>query len=157
MDKKVINFTDSVLEFNAEKVSARFKDWKCHAYCGWSCGPGWQPILYKLCTQIESTLDTYGIAYGNFVVAQVKEKFGTLRFYWEFREGTPKTDQKLKLAAEDIYALVRAAENETEKTCEFCGQPGQLRGGGWVKCKCDSCHEQEVNWRDISDLLGKEY
>jgi hypothetical protein len=148
---KTINFTDEVKEFNAEAVSKRFKDWKCSAYCGWGCGPGWQPILYKLCTDIEHTLDFYKIPKDQFVVAQVKEKFGTLRFYWEFREGT--RDDRKELASSQIHDLVRSAEDKTAKTCEFCGQPGKLRSGGWVKCTCDSCEDQDVHWTDVDEIL----
>jgi hypothetical protein len=49
---------------------------------GWgrwiSCGPGWYPIIVDLADAIAELLPEYEIH-------QVKEKFGTLRFYW----GTP--------------------------------------------------------------------
>jgi len=46
---------------------------------GWgrwiSCGPGWYPIVVRLADEIATILPEYEIH-------QVKEKYGTLRFYW---------------------------------------------------------------------------
>lgn len=58
--------------------------------------------------------------------AQVKEKFGGLRFYM-----THYTDE--------MSALIREAEQKAEQTCEVCGVVGESRGGGWIKTLCDSC------------------
>lgn len=60
---------------------------------------------------------------------QVKEKFGTLRFY------TTGCDDR-------AMTLIEFAEELSGKTCEVCGAPGQLRGGGWVKSLCDHHHEE---------------
>jgi hypothetical protein len=54
---------------------------------------------------------------------QVKEKFGTLRFYY-----TGGDDQ--------IYGMVRMAESMSGVTCEECGKPGTSTSGGWIKTVC---------------------
>ena len=28
------------------------------------------------------------------------------------------------------------------ETCEACGKPGTVRGGGWIYCACDKCEEK---------------
>lgn len=56
--------------------------------------------------------------------AQVKEKFGTLRFYFDGGD-------------EKIYTMVDLAESFSARTCEVCGSPGKLREGGWVTTRCD--------------------
>ena len=59
---------------------------------------------------------------------QVKEKFGTLRFYYT--------------GGDDIIdGMVRMAESMTEVTCEECGNVGERRGGGWVHTYCTPCEE----------------
>ncbi len=63
------------------------------------------------------------------VVEQVKEKFGTLRFYYQGGD-------------EVISGMVRMAESMSAVTCEECGVPGTRRGGGWVTTLCDK-HAEE--------------
>jgi hypothetical protein len=55
---------------------------------------------------------------------QVKEKFGTLRFY------TNHSD-------EVINNLIGLAENMSAVTCEICGSPGKLNTEGWLNVTCD--------------------
>lgn len=88
-----------------------------------SCvGPGWQPIVRKLIEDLKA------IGWDGDI-KQVKEKFGGLRFY----TGSTNYEQDL---------LISRAEETAAKTCEVCGQPGELRGGGWLKTLCDT-HDQE--------------
>jgi hypothetical protein len=56
---------------------------------------------------------------------QVKEKFGTLRFYYTGGD-------------EYIRGMVTMAEAMSGTTCEECGNPGQLRGRGWIYTACDA-------------------
>ena len=61
-------------------------------------------------------------------VVQIKEKFGTLRFYvhGQLSDG---------LRAQ----ILQVEEEESARTCERCGAPGQLRNGGWRHTYCDEC------------------
>lgn len=67
------------------------------------------------------------------VVTQIKEKFGTLRFYYHGGD-------------EYIRGLEAMAESMTARTCEDCGSPGVARSTKkrrWVKVLCDKhAHEQ---------------
>ena len=54
---------------------------------------------------------------------QVKEKFGTLRFYYSGGD-------------DYISGLVSMAESMSGVTCETCGKPGTQSGGGWIKTVC---------------------
>jgi hypothetical protein len=56
---------------------------------------------------------------------QVKEKFGTLRFYYTGGD-------------EYIRGMVTMAEAMSGTTCEECGNPGQRRGHGWIYTACDT-------------------
>jgi hypothetical protein len=58
------------------------------------------------------------------VATQVKEKFGGLRFYYNGGD-------------DYIDGMVRMAESWAANTCEVCGKPGKLRGGGWLYTACD--------------------
>jgi len=63
------------------------------------------------------------------VATQVKEKFGTLRFYYH--------------GGDDIVSgIERMAVAMSSVMCEECGAPGHERGGGWIKTLCDEHHRQ---------------
>ena len=64
------------------------------------------------------------------VVNQVKEKYGTLRFYY-----TGGDDY--------IDGLVSMAEAMTARTCERCGNPGSSNGGGWISVRCNPCRDSQ--------------
>lgn len=55
---------------------------------------------------------------------QVKEKFGTLRFYTDISD-------------EYIDGVIQMAEYMSAVTCETCGNLGKLRGVGWLYTACD--------------------
>jgi hypothetical protein len=59
---------------------------------------------------------------------QVKEKFGTLRFYYSGGD-------------DYISGMVSLAESLTGVTCEECGNVGERRGGGWIHTYCTPCEE----------------
>jgi hypothetical protein len=56
---------------------------------------------------------------------QVKEKFGTLRFYY-----TGGDDY--------ISGMVTMAESMSGVVCEECGNPGETKGDGWVVTLCET-------------------
>lgn len=62
-------------------------------------------------------------------VAQIKEKFGGLRFYYDGGD-------------EHISGMVTMAESWAHRTCEQCGNKGKQRDGGWIRTLCDE-HEAE--------------
>jgi hypothetical protein len=61
--------------------------------------------------------------------SQVKEKFGTLRFY-------------MTSHSEEMHELIDQAEAISGKTCENCGGPGRLNNSGWISCLCDECRKK---------------
>lgn len=80
-------------------------------------GPGWYNLVQPIADKAKEL---------NVEIAQVKEKFGTLRIY---------TDT----VNEELEELIREAEKLSEVTCESCGRPGKLRTThGWLKTTCDA-------------------
>ena len=57
---------------------------------------------------------------------QVKEKYGTLRFYTNHYDDT-------------INAMINFAEDMSGCTCERCGAPGSPSTRGWIKVECSRC------------------
>ena len=95
---------------------------------GFDCGDGWFPLLYKLSIQLENYISSLPEDAQSIVYAvQVKEKFGTLRFY-------------MSSYSEEMDAYIVAAEKESSKTCEVCGNPGITLGESWLSTLCLSCY-----------------
>ena len=63
---------------------------------------------------------------------QVKEKFGTLRFYYSGGD-------------DYISGLVSMAESMSAVTCEECGKPGTQTQGGWIKTVCTKHRGEDFN------------
>lgn len=68
------------------------------------------------------------------VATQVKEKFGTLRFYY--------------YGGDDYCRGVESlADSMSAVTCEVCGNPGKLLTQGWHRTLCEThAKEQNYDW-----------
>lgn len=94
-------------------------------------GDGWLPIVNDLIAKLDER-------FPGWTLSQVKEKFGGLRFYADPPQGT---------AWEDMELLIADAEVKAAETCEWCGQPGRLREGGWLLTLCDECQAKREDKR----------
>jgi hypothetical protein len=111
---------------------------------GFECGDGWYNIINQLCANIQHHVDwaqeqkeKYGRGEGcsQVVAVQIKEKFGTLRFYTN--GGNDQT-----------YGMIRMAESMSAVTCEECGAPGKIRGRNWIYTACDAHAREELTAED---------
>jgi hypothetical protein len=99
---------------------------------GFECGDGWYNILNSLMGNIQGHIDWKNKkeeVVPQVILDQVKEKFGTLRFYY-----TGGDDY--------IRGLVSMAESMSAITCESCGNPGKQTHGGWIKTICEPCEDK---------------
>lgn len=117
-----------------------FKRKGCCMEFGLQHGEGWNPIIENLLTKIEARLVDAGELGINsehgFAIDQVKEKFGTLRFY-------------VTGADDGIFDWIDEAEALSARTCEVCGKTGSLQIGNgryWVRTLCPECAEK-LNYR----------
>lgn len=70
------------------------------------------------------------------VASQVKEKFGTLRFYYY---GGDSYCRGVESMADSMSAV----------TCEECGSPGKLLTQGWHRTLCEThAKEQHYDWNE---------
>jgi hypothetical protein len=80
-------------------------------------GKGWSKLINNL----------YNAKPKHTNVQQVKEKYGTLRFY-------------VSSAPEWYFDLIDYYEEESSKICEQCGNPGKVRlDRYWYLTLCDEC------------------
>lgn len=104
---------------------------------GFEHGDGWYELVERLCSTIQSHVDWKRRQHPDLtdsefdeqhqvVAAQVKEKFGGLRFYVDNCD-------------DYIRGAVTMAESMSYCVCETCGDRGHRRSGGWIKTLCDRC------------------
>ena len=87
------------------------------------CGDGWFAIIKDLSDKLNYIINRDGLT---IRATQVKQKFGTLRFYMD-----SETDEMSRLIAK--------AEELSATTCETCGLHGKMREGWWKHVLCDEC------------------
>jgi hypothetical protein len=99
---------------------------------GFECGDGWFNIINQLCQNIQHHIDWKNKkeeVVAQVVVSQVKEKYGTLRFYYSGGDDT-------------IDGMVSMAESMSGVTCEQCGNIGESNNGGWITTLCETHREE---------------
>ena len=105
---------------------------------GFEHDDGWFDLIWRLCEDLEPLVAEVEKQTGlPFEVLQVKEKFGGLRFYVNWRR------------SESIRQLIGIAQEESFQTCEICGQRGKLREGRCIKTLCDlhvGATERRTTW-----------
>ena len=116
---------DQVLEAQ-KRLEEKFPKMFSGKYGGLEIGPGWVSLVELLCTYIQGHADWEQKRNPDFqqvTVEQIKEKFGTLRFYYSGGD-------------EYVSGLVSLAEGMSAHICEVCGNNGKLIKGSWLKTRC---------------------
>lgn len=91
------------------------------------CGDGWYQLILELCENLyplaKATIpDEYGSC---CLVSQVKEKYGTLRFY-------------MPSCTSEMSKIINEYEKKSALICEECGNPGRTRiHNGWLSTTCE--------------------
>lgn len=112
---------------------------------GCECDNGWFDLIYSLCTEITGVYKKHGIPI-DITVEQVKEKYGSLRFYYSVQKPNHETvfSDKEKEAHNDVRKLVNQWEKKSETVCEKCGNQGILRSDlSWIQTLCDDCYNKK--------------
>lgn len=94
-------------------------------------GDGWFGLLDQLCGDIQAHIDEGGGNIPQVEAIQVKEKFGTLRFYAQGGD-------------EIIRNLIFKAMVRSGCVCEICGSTENVstNNEGWMNTLCRRCREQ---------------
>jgi hypothetical protein len=92
-------------------------------------GEGWFTLLYELSLDITNHVKKNpDSAIG---ITDIKEKFGTLRYYFYGGDET-------------IENLIHKAERSSGYTCEKCGSWAEvMTNGGWLSTRCINCKTKD--------------
>jgi hypothetical protein len=114
----------------AKRMEEKYPKMFSKPHGGFAIGEGWWPIIESLCANIQNYINwknQQSPVVPQVTVAQIKEKFGGLRFYYDGGD-------------EYVRGMVTMAEAWASHACEECGAPGTSRDGGWIKTLCDTHH-----------------
>ena len=107
---------------------------------GFEIGDGWFRLVDRVSARLAKDPALH--------VVQVKEKYGRLKVYFERAEGVPR-DPRLDA---EIEAEIREAADESERTCEVCGEPGtHEERHRWWSVRCGTCDQID----EISAACGR--
>lgn len=96
--------------------------------------PGWEKIILEFCEKMQNYLDSHKEE--EFSIFQVKEKFGSIRFY---------AVAGLKIY-DDIQNIVHVLEKESGKTCMVCGKSAKtVEINGHIVTLCEDCEDVVSN------------
>jgi hypothetical protein len=117
---------------------------------GFEVGDGWEPSIRKAAEKLEPLIqecidkDPEGYKFGHYRTSQIKEKFGTGRWYLSGGSG-------------EMQDIVETWEAATHTICEQCGKPGTLRGGGWNYTACiEHTKEQDLDNLELLEFKSIE-
>lgn len=119
---------------------------------GCECADGWYDLLDEMCAKIQAVYDESGRE-PDIIIDQIKEKYGTLRFYYHFGDkdqgihafdcfGGPSVrfmPGKGDELYERIAEIVSWGEDRSGEICEECGKPGTIRDLMYIQTLCDDC------------------
>lgn len=118
-------------------------------YYSWDVNAGPEEYKYDL-TWLDDMPDGWRLAFGmdmmadlkftleqyrcmdKFVVEQVKEKYGSLRWY-------------STLPCEEVAHIINKYENLSYRICITCGKPAMYQSTGWICPYCKHCAESLFN------------
>ena len=92
-------------------------------------GEGWHGIVRPLVEKANAE---------GASIAQIKEKFGGLRFYVDG-------------GSDELHSMIDAAQERSAQTCEKCGKQGKRRSGGWIKTLCDEHETSRARGRTVNE------
>lgn len=110
------------------------------------CEDGWKSLIQPMFDYIENYNKDKN-ADKKIIVHQVKEKFGSLRFYTNFY-------------TEELLEMIRNAEQESFHVCEFCGSKENVgHTCGWITTLCKDCakklaqkRDRQILWMDSNSI-----
>jgi len=118
-------------EMFEKNLKEQFPTFFDSGFIGLYVGKGWFHIVEDLCKNIQYHIE-HNEKSGNYIdfkVVQIKEKFAGLRFYYDGGDDT-------------INGMVQMAESWASRSCEECGNLGELHRGSWLKILCSE-HAKE--------------
>jgi len=147
LDRKLILTADKFANYLEEKYPALFEN----VVCGFDCPPGWQSIVLSISDHVFAFSEHFKT---KIKVAQVKEKFGTLRFYIDIDEDEVDGNGAPDWAREILFEYINSVQSTSGHQCQECGKYGEVRGGHWLVTLCDEHESIRQEGHSPTDVMN---
>lgn len=111
---------------------------------------GWRKSFgIEICQNIKELL-IYGNHLNKYRIVQIKEKYGTLRWY---SRGIPL------IISEEYLELIDYYEDKSMLVCINCGNPTAYQTHGWIEYICEDClkkYKERNSQLEYSELTWKD-
>jgi len=135
-----VSYSEKAIEYEFKDFQKRWPNMFKKVYCGFNLPRGWNTVVWKLCDRLESL----GCEEPDvFQVAQVKEKFGGLRFYYGFDK---EVDNETRASAR---TYVEFSESMSFYVCQTCGTTIDVcftSDNAWYNTRCTPCRSQSKKY-----------
>lgn len=104
---------------------------------------GWQKFVPQMMDDLFNALGPY---VEDFMVHQIKEKYGSLTIYWgwKHRDYTDEENNDRKEIDDTVKSIVEKYRKISDHTCVQCGSKAVLLSTGWVLPFCDDCYDRKM-------------
>lgn len=96
--------------------------------CSFEIPFGWFDLVEECCEELATILKKDGM-YDAYMLFQVKEKFGSLRWYANYNDN-------------EVSNLLSRYEVKSTKVCADCGAPATHTTKGYIGHYCDKCYKE---------------
>jgi hypothetical protein len=106
---------------------------------------GWVKGFGKV--MCDELLETLGEHVEDFIIIQLKEKFGEIRLYWRWddKDYSDAEREELNQVADTIQGIIRDYEVVSEHTCYLCGSmEARMTYGAWIIPICADCKKNRL-------------
>ena len=115
---------------------------------------GWINAFGKqMCDELFNVLGKYA---DDFIISQLKEKFGEVRlsWYWKDRAYTGQEVDKADDIRYDIDDIIDKYAKISSNTCYICGEKSTHMTDGWIMPICDYCDNNVKREGSCSQYKG---
>ena len=100
---------------------------------------GWRDSFFEnMCDDLIATLGNY---INEFEIIQLKEKYGSMRLYWNWKDENIFTEEQIHNLTNTIQDVISKYETISYHTCVRCGKPSTGYTKPWILPVCDECNQ----------------
>ena len=99
---------------------------------------GWRNSFFEdMCDELT---DVLGEHVGDFEIVQLKEKYGSMRLYWGWKDESLSREESNVLSPK-VDAVLNKYEHISITVCACCGAPATHMTEPWILYMCDTCYK----------------